>query len=160
MVDAHFYQQIIRQFLVQWVLSPTSGQYNIFIQEKFLNKLRILTIKIYSVYLFYIVQRVQLVSSLGTNCKRSTNTKNMGILFNEGVRSGPKVKGWDSWSRDPGSIPSASNHFWFGFGVPFVLARSSQNVTLKIAEVYCVFAHSKCHLCLFAKRSRYRRAWV
>ena len=54
------------------------------------------------------------------------------------VRSGPMVKGWDSWSRDPGSIPSAGRHFWFGCGVPFILARSLRNGTENTGGPLCV----------------------
>ena len=77
----------------------------------------------------------------------------------QGVRNGLKVKGWDSWSRDPGSITSAGSHLRIGCGVPFILARSLRNGT-KIPEVHCVIAHPTCSLkiplCLFAKSSWFR----
>ena len=78
-----------------------------------------------------------------------------------GVWSGPMVKGWDSWSRNPGSIPSASGRFWFGHGVPFILTRSLRYGTKNTGCPLCVCTphmQSKDPLCLFAKSSLFRRA--
>ena len=55
-----------------------------------------------------------------------------------GDRIGPMVKGWDSWSRDLGSIPSAGGCFWFGCGVPFILTRYLRNGTKNTGGPLCV----------------------
>ena len=74
-----------------------------------------------------------------------TNFQNSDVIFifqfriYLGVRNGSMVKGWSSWSRDLGSIPSAGGHFWFGRGVPFILARSLQNWTKNTGGPLCVW---------------------
>ena len=74
------------------------------------------------------------------------------------------VKGWGTWLRDLGSIPSVGSHFWFGCDVPFILARSLRNRTKNTGGPLCVCIPHTCSLkiplCLFAKSSWFRRAWV
>ena len=69
-------------------------------------------------------------------------------------------KCWGSWSRDPSSIPCSGSHFWFGCGVPFILARSLRNGTKNPWGSLCVCTphmQSKSPLCLFAKCSHFWR---
>ena len=44
-------------------------------------------------------------------------------------KNGLVVKGWDLFSRDSRLIPHAGSHFWFGCGMPFILAMSMEKNT-------------------------------
>ena len=54
------------------------------------------------------------------------------------VLNGPMVKGWGLWLREPDSISRTGSHFWFGCGVPFILARSLRNGTKHTVGRPCV----------------------
>ena len=66
------------------------------------------------------------------------NSSRCKLTSISGVGSGQMVKGWDLWSRDPGSIPSAGSQFWFSCGVRFILARSLRNGTKNTRCPLCV----------------------